>query len=140
LSAICVLLLGIVGTVAFAFLEVAPTGPNYPNATLLFSRAVGGEFARVRLLESRNPQVLISDADEIFLRPKGVRLVNRQKGTAVQIEWAFHYAGGGGDHYEFKITAPSGATSYEQVVIANYPIDLLKEAGLVVTIASTTAQ
>lgn len=133
LSTFCVLLCAFVGVVTFGLRE-KPSGPHFPNATLSFSRTGSGEFAQVRLQDSRRPQPLVSETDEIFVRPQAVKFVNKKDRTAIQIEWMFIGSGGTGDSYEFKVTGPSGATTCEHVFVANLPMHLLNDPKIVVTI------
>src|SRR5437016_2573168 len=62
-------------------------GPQYPNATLCISRTHGHEFAWAGLQDPKASHVIVPGAPEFSLHPKSAKFVDKDKGTAVQIEW-----------------------------------------------------
>lgn len=136
---LCATLCAVTCVVALA-LRDKPTGPSFPDATLAFSRIGHGRIAEVRLQDSQTPEGFDAGAYEIGLQPKGVKLLNKKENKAVQVEWIYFGSSRAGDSYEFKATGPSGVSRYELVIVANLPIELLKDADIVVTIVGSNAK
>lgn len=109
-------------------------GPQYPNATICLSKTDGHEFAWAGLQDPQSPRVLVPGELEFSLQPRSVKFVDKDKGTALQIEWLFLMPSGTGDRYEFKITGPSGIQTTKSVTVAHRPVVLLEDGDIVLMI------